>query len=341
MRVLAHPHYQASDKAMILEEKTYEKFGYYPSDLKPKSGKKILAACDDCGKVRELGKSYYHALCGSCATKACAKKGIRNPLWKPRVKRKCEVCGKEFETNYPAIKKGEGKYCSTKCAGIARSKLYIGEKSSNWKGGKIECTCLECGKIFYVQKNQITRGHRKYCSRKCVNLARSKNYCGENNPSWKGGAIERICNTCGRRVGVSLARIKKGGGKYCSYSCARSARSFSTHHTKPELIFEEICRNNSLPFISVADSKLWIGKNPSLNPDFAESTGKRIAIFVNGDFWHSPLLRYNIKNSQRADVQVRICKRHRWKPIILWETDLLRKDAEAFVLTTLKKENVI
>jgi G:T-mismatch repair DNA endonuclease (very short patch repair protein) len=327
---------------MILEEETYKKFGYYPSDLKPQSGKKILAACDGCGKVREFGKSDYHTLCGSCAMKSCAKKGKNHPNWKGgQVKRICKECGKEFETNRPAIKKGWGKFCSTKCAGVARSKLYMGENSSNWKGGKIKRICFECGKIFFVPKNQIKKEHGKYCSRKCVNLARSKNYCGKNNPSWKGGEIERICNTCGRKFGASLARIKKGGGKYCSYSCARRARKFYTHHTKPELIFEEICKNNNLPFNSVADSKLWIGKNPSINPDFAESHGKKIVVFVNGDYWHSPLLKYNIRNTQRADVQVKICKRYKWKPIIIWETDLLRDDAEQFVLYTLKKENII
>jgi G:T-mismatch repair DNA endonuclease (very short patch repair protein) len=71
-----------------------------------------------------------------------------------------------------------------------------------------------------------------------------------------------------------------------------------------------------------------------------ESDGKRIAIFVNGNYWHSPLLKYNIRDSQRADVQVKICKRHRWKAIILWEADLLRDDSEAFVLYTLAKYNI-
>jgi hypothetical protein len=39
---------------MILEEETYEKFGYYPSDLLPHSGKVILVACADCNKIRAI-----------------------------------------------------------------------------------------------------------------------------------------------------------------------------------------------------------------------------------------------------------------------------------------------
>ena len=56
-------------KGMILEKETYEKFGYYPSDLKPKSGKRILAACEDCGKIRELRKYHYSDFCRSCMQK--------------------------------------------------------------------------------------------------------------------------------------------------------------------------------------------------------------------------------------------------------------------------------
>jgi hypothetical protein len=54
---------------MILEEETFEAFGYYPKDLKSQSNKHILAACDDCGKVRLTTKNGYRSLCPSCAMK--------------------------------------------------------------------------------------------------------------------------------------------------------------------------------------------------------------------------------------------------------------------------------
>jgi hypothetical protein len=60
-------------RAMILEEATKEAFNYYPSELYPKSNKPILAACDDCGKVRITSKDAYRKLC-----KSCAQKGGRN-----------------------------------------------------------------------------------------------------------------------------------------------------------------------------------------------------------------------------------------------------------------------
>jgi len=54
---------------MILEEETFKRFGYYPCDLRPHSHKRCLAACDDCGKIRETSKNEYHSLCISCVQK--------------------------------------------------------------------------------------------------------------------------------------------------------------------------------------------------------------------------------------------------------------------------------
>jgi hypothetical protein len=70
MRVPDHPHYLSGDRKMvILEEETYKKFGYYPSELKPKSRKRILVKCDICKSTREIRKDAYHSLCISCARK--------------------------------------------------------------------------------------------------------------------------------------------------------------------------------------------------------------------------------------------------------------------------------
>ena len=54
---------------MILEEETFREFGYYLGELTPKSHKRILAACDKCGKVRIIRKDCYRPLCTSCGHK--------------------------------------------------------------------------------------------------------------------------------------------------------------------------------------------------------------------------------------------------------------------------------
>ena len=54
---------------MIDEEATFEKFGYRSTDLKPRSNKKIVALCDNCGKIRYYSKDNYKCLCKSCSAK--------------------------------------------------------------------------------------------------------------------------------------------------------------------------------------------------------------------------------------------------------------------------------
>ena len=104
---------------MIDEEATFKKFGYYGYDLKAQSAKKIVAVCDDCGKVRFPQKSRYHALCGSCC-----KKGAK-------IKRICQTCGKEFPVTPSVIKRGHGMFCCRK----RTDKYFRGENSPHWKNG--------------------------------------------------------------------------------------------------------------------------------------------------------------------------------------------------------------
>lgn len=116
---------------MILEEETYRKFGYYPSELLPKSKKKILATCADCGKIRITSKNAFRPLCSSCG-----HKGENNPRWKGgKIKRICEVCGKRFKIDLYMINKGQGIFCSTKCMGDSYTKSRKGENNPAWKGG--------------------------------------------------------------------------------------------------------------------------------------------------------------------------------------------------------------
>ena len=275
---------------MILEEETHIAFGYYPSDLKPKSFKKILAACDDCGKVREIRKAHYTSLCRSCV-----KKGVRNPSY-----------GKDMK----------------------------GEKNPNWKGGLVECICEACGKEFEVFPSKIKEGGGSFCSLSCARK-------GENHPNWKGGLVKRICECCGKEFEVFLCRIKEGRGRFCSYSCARKKQKISKHHTKPELIFDEISKKNNLPYKYTGDGSFWIGKNPAINPDFVECNGKKIAIEI-FSYWHDPLKRLGkVRYSATYEGRKKILKEYGWKLVVFWQEDLEREDAEAFVLSELKKAKAI
>lgn len=267
---------------MILEEETFEKFGYYPSDLKPHSGKKIIVACDECEKIREIIFNQYRSLCRSCTIK-----GKNHPAWKGgEIKRICKQCSIEFSVKLSVIKKGNGKFCSPKCSG-------------KWQ---------------------------------------SEHLSGENSPNWKGGKIKRICKHCGIEFPIFSSQLKHGRGKYCSLKCARKARKIPTHHTKPELIFEEICKQNNLPFHYVGDGQLWIGKNKKLNPDFIEANGKKTCVEIMGAYWHSPLLNKNLREDALQSYREKHYRKYKWIPVFIWDTDLLREDVEAFVLNILREK---
>lgn len=130
---------------MIDEKATFEKFGYYSTDLTPKSHKKIVVACDDCGKVRVVMKQDYRALCLSCA-----RKGAKNAHWGGgKVKRICEICGTEFPLDPSRTKNGGGKFCSRKCEGRWRSENRRGKNSANWQGGiSFEPYCVKFNNEF-------------------------------------------------------------------------------------------------------------------------------------------------------------------------------------------------
>jgi G:T-mismatch repair DNA endonuclease (very short patch repair protein) len=245
---------------MILEEETYEKFGYYPNDLKPHSNKKILAACGDCGKIRETSKNGYHSLCPSCAHK-----------------------GKHHseETRKKMSEAHKGKCC--------------GEKHPNY------------GKHL----SEETR-------RKLSEALKGKHVSEETR----------------RKISESEKGKHPSGVTRRKMSDARHHRRFPTHHTKPELIFEQICKKHNLPFKYTGDGSFWI-KN--INPDFVEVNGKKTAVEIFGDYWHSPLLNYKLKEKSTLPYRRKALKKYGWKLVVFWETDLLRNDAEQFVLSQLGK----
>jgi G:T-mismatch repair DNA endonuclease (very short patch repair protein) len=127
--------------------------------------------------------------------------------------------------------------------------------------------------------------------------------------------------------------------KYCSRSCLAKARRHNAHPkmTAPEKAFMNICKKYLFPFKFVGNGALWLG---NANPDFVHNT-KKIVVEVFGDYWHSPLLNGKIKYKHTIDGRRKQLKAEGYKTIFIWESDLKRKDAEAFVIRILKKEKII
>lgn len=272
---------------------------------------------------------------------------------KEMIKRICQYCGKEFWVKLSRVKCGRGNYCSRECSDKGRKK-------------QIKKICLLCGKTFYIPLSRAIREEGKYCSADCYNKSRPQKIkrickkCGkpfEISPSAakEGGRffcswecylkahpskVKCICKLCGKTFETIPSQTKRGRGIFCSHSCAckylRKSQKFPKYHTKPELIFEDICQRNNLPFRYVGDGQLWIGKKSVLNPDFIEANGKKIVVEIFGDYWHSPLFNRNIKKQGTLAYRKKHYKRFKWIPTFIWERDLIREDAEAFILNKLK-----
>ena len=233
-----------------------------------------------------------------------------------RILVSCDVCGDVREIN------------NNNHATVCRSCSVKGKNHPNWHGGKIKRECVQCGTVFYVKPSNLKRGGGRFCSYRC-------------RGAWQlGNRIKRVCRECGKIFYMKPCEIRYGKGLYCSKSCAFKHKKFVTHHTKPELIFESFCLKHNLPFKYVGDRSFWIGATPSINPDFVESNGKKLVVEIFGDYWHSPLLNRNLKEDRTLEHRKKTLKKYGYKMIVFWETDLKRKDAEQFVLYTLKKNGI-
>jgi hypothetical protein len=92
-------------------------------------------------------------------------------------------------------------------------------------GNQPNFTCTICGKTIHLADSLI-KANRKYCSHAC----QVKGCVGMDSPTWKGGLQECICLNCGNKFMQKPSRIKKGGGRFCSYDC-----SYAYRRGKPNL----------------------------------------------------------------------------------------------------------
>ena len=131
----------------------------------------------------------------------------------------CKYCGHKFYTIPAEIKRGRGKCCSHKCAGLIKREKQI-------------CRCIVCNEEFYRKPSQIKNGNNKYCSRKCMSIRQR----GENNPNFgnkwseemkqklsiknnKGKKLQRVCLNCGKEFIVYSCILGNGNGNFCSKKC--------------------------------------------------------------------------------------------------------------------------
>lgn len=128
--------------------------------------------------------SCYDTLCKYGGLRKFAKKmGVPAAEDVPRFTRKCEVCGKEFQSL-----KNTNKYCSENCRKLKKKQ------------------CEVCGKEFV--------GQGKHCSDICKAVARKnaavearKKGCGKDNEP-KHGNLDQVLEQCSRE-GMTYAQRQK------------------------------------------------------------------------------------------------------------------------------------
>lgn len=158
---------------MINKQRTIELFGYDPDILKPKSGKRVVANCDNCGRERIIFKFSYAKLCRSCS-----KSGKNHPLWgthhteEHKMKISVSMPDNRGENN-PRY----GKHLTKE----TKQKMSDTHTHMNQDIEIYTKICLNCGEEFSVYLYE--KETRKFCCHNCYVVYS----VGENSSGWKGG----------------------------------------------------------------------------------------------------------------------------------------------------------
>jgi len=117
---------------------------------------KVKRKCLLCGKEFFIFKAWTRdGKAGKYCSMSCASKA--KPHKNSKVVLVCKECGKEYTVR--RYRKDSSNYCSKKCQGKARSRLYVGEKHPLWRGGN-----SRSNNKLRIWRNSVLRN----CNYKCV-----------------------------------------------------------------------------------------------------------------------------------------------------------------------------
>lgn len=205
----------------------------------------VYVKCKTCGKEM-VGKSKVIHKNRNYCSNACKFIGMRN-----KVKCICNQCGIQFEDYPRSLARGEGKYCSHKCAAAARRRQDI-------------VVCEYCKKTFTTFLSHIKDG-RKYCSPECAYTANS----GAGNYNWRGGSFRSGYRGMNWKSQRNLAYERDGGEcQICHRRQKNGDKRFHVHHIIPFRYFEKdyMSGNDLSNLITLCNSchgKVEHGKIPS------------------------------------------------------------------------------
>lgn len=101
---------------------------------------------------------------------------------------------------------------------LIRGLAPIGEKASNWRGGKRKIQCDQCGNIIYRDLSKIKNAKKHFCNSTCQGKWLSTHEVGSKHRAWNGGKVVVYCAQCGKLLERIPAKVK-GGNHFCDAGC--------------------------------------------------------------------------------------------------------------------------
>lgn len=209
---------------MILEDATYEAFLYYPSKLKHKSCKPIIAACELCGKIRILKRKDYHTLCSSCTKKGNSNLNFRKHFSKDHKAKLSEshkagkngMFGKNAEAHHFFGKKHSKKSRALIGVSLKGNKNHFGSK--NTEETKALMSAKKKGELHpnFGRRGKDANGYKggkKIC--KARSNAKRRRQLGFNllMPLAEGEAGHHVTNEHVIGIPVEVHKRRSGGGR--------------------------------------------------------------------------------------------------------------------------------
>lgn len=220
---------------MIKEGWTLIVFRYTSDDLAPQSHKPVIAACDECGVIREVMKGKYRDMCPKCAHRTSEFRTTLSEVAKNRP-----PISEETREKLSAASTGEknpmyGKHHTAE----SKKKVSVGnfgkirtmevrDKMSHNRKGKSHAPLSEETK----RKISISNTGRSHTEEWCRN--HSAAMTGANHPCWKGGITEWRNQLTKSRLYKAWRTAVYNRDEYTCKMCNdASGGNLQAHHIRP------------------------------------------------------------------------------------------------------------
>jgi len=131
-----------------------------------------------------------------------------------KIEKLCLRCSKPFITETKYLKRGHGKYCSSSCSSLSRTK----------KKHEKTIQCAQCSVMFYRQPSHLknSKSGLYFCSRKCKEAAQQIGGMPELHPPHYGKGESRSAYK-----NIFRRKLKKSC-RACGYD--KDRRALDVHH---------------------------------------------------------------------------------------------------------------